>query len=93
VADITKEDFYRAIEGVKSYIDDKFEAHEAIEKAMLTPVIVEINEHKATLYGKDSSGGLVAAVNTIKTTSRNAKWLAGGGLGGGLIAGIANWFR
>lgn len=84
---MTKEDLHEAIGGLKTYIDDKFTAHENVEKAMIKPIIDRIDTHSTLLRGKTGDGGLVRDMNTIKTSSKWIKGMAGTGL----FAGASKW--
>ncbi len=89
MSEMTKEDLHEAMGGLKSYIDDKFKAHEDIEKAMIAPIIDRVDTHSTLLRGKTGDGGLVKDMNTIKTSSAWVKGMAGTGL----FAGASKWMH
>jgi|GEM_PF-5881437 len=68
----------RHMKSLKEHISDK-----------LDPINNDLEGHSATLYGKDGRDGLVADVNTIKTTGLAFKWIAGSGF----FAGISKWIH
>lgn len=84
MGEISKDDLHDAIINLKGYIDDKFNSHEQIEKAMLEPIIQRLGKHGRLLTGPDGDTGLVKDVNNIKNSGWWIKTLATIGAGSGL---------
>ncbi len=79
MSEITRADLESIIDDLKDHINERFESHEKVEAAMFAPVKEKVDEHDILFNGKDGRSGIVVDINTIKTSGRNLKWLAGGG--------------
>ena len=84
---IKRSDLHRAVDSLKSHLDDKFEAHLKYTEAVHKHFQEKQNKHHETLYGNGDKG-IVTKVDRIETSFKNYRrvvaWLAGvfGALGG-----------
>lgn len=93
MAEIDRQDLHDAIGNLKSYIDDKFSAHEQVEKAMLEPIIDRVKTHSKILRGPNGDGGLVQDVRSLQDSGRWVKGIATTGFGAAFAKWIQEWMK